>query len=1194
MLIFPLIHLLNCLDQLGDQLIQVNGKRVDQASYDQVIAWIRQTRTNEEISLHVKNSPRIPVQEKSGDPIEWLEVETIRMQATDGPNFGTSSSGKSGSNMSHSSSGDEGIESCGSHRSGEWEDTKTGRNEDQVQIGIRGQSEVADRESVEVNKQKVSVSSSQSGGSSICDTDSVSVSGLSGSSLESSAASSNFQFIPNIPETFIRVPGKRAARESHDESPFGCGVVRGPDEWPGLYVQTVRAKSLADRVGLEVGDQILEIQDKSIDGLPFETAVKLIKRLQAEQDELRLKVRKGAALRYLDYNRRLRMQAPVSQDRMTSNRCIQLGLGVNQAESVSKVEEHATDGLDSEDDLSPLGSPVENVSLDSKVSSSDANETLAKLMGQMNSISGIENQSSDKESRTLRLKDRKELNFHNETVRISPVKLSLDGEPKPRKLLNGLNGARRVGESRESRFSYVSGEQKQASDRNQTDSRRHPGKETDIIIEYEEENQRDTNQLVWFGTKTTPRRDQEDEPIERHEMESPKIRIVSQNCKLHNHKQAAQRVKVANLLHELQPRSQLAQLAANHIEASSKTRPQRVVRDTRDKPQVAICEPRNRIYAAVSSMRRPSQMMQRYVSMDNLLFNQTGLRCLKRNVRQPYEQIYACSAAFPPQNSLVMIASQTPPTPGVRKLDSGGYQATGACCAVGAHRLCSPAARNSNPARRKQPNEAFVCHTTTPNVPSPAVRLSKARSVDKLNVEALGCSMSLAASKNRVNYIRINQLDSSKSLKHLKSRSQLTPDSQRLQYESVPSPSTVCRSVGCQSDYHDPSELVYIQKSQNGTSCSICLAQAAALNPARVEKILHLRPNNLGLSGRNLISNGIRPEFYSQENRSKLSKPSKCNSSCCSLYSADQKVRPGEMRYRDRSKPAELQVLRSPDMKISSQRECHLSTFMGVSNKSTRYQSAGSEELSPICTPPPLTSTSDESINCHSVSSNSSPSILSDCEAIEPPKRTYLRSRVAPSSSKRVEKSCRKPSPPCPPPPPARDLELERKSQRELRGSNETQEKETSKPNHRLCFVDELKILANQQKSSSSQPSKGSTSPELESSTLIKMINASKSTSSGWTKRVSSCAYCTKSNAGKLDGKPASNKANVLVDGGASSNKCSKCNKSQALMTPPLDSDPGKLKKEGEADKRRQHGKSRLESFKTREIFLSISVGYSN
>jgi len=102
----------------------------------------------------------------------------------------------------------------------------------------------------------------------------------------------------------VEVAGGQRTRE-----PFGCGVVKGPAEWPGVFVESVREGSLAARAGLEPGDELAAAEGHWLAGLSFEAAVDLVRRLQRERQQLRLAVRKGAALRHLASRRGLQVAA---------------------------------------------------------------------------------------------------------------------------------------------------------------------------------------------------------------------------------------------------------------------------------------------------------------------------------------------------------------------------------------------------------------------------------------------------------------------------------------------------------------------------------------------------------------------------------------------------------------------------------------------------------------------------------------------------------------------------------------------------------------------------------------------------------------------------------------------------------------------------------------------------------------------
>ncbi|XP_041367645.1 harmonin-like [Gigantopelta aegis] len=56
-------------------------------------------------------------------------------------------------------------------------------------------------------------------------------------------------------------------------SSIGCGIVSGPRHFPGIFVENVRPQSLAEEVGLEVGDQIIEVNGTSFDNISHKEAV---------------------------------------------------------------------------------------------------------------------------------------------------------------------------------------------------------------------------------------------------------------------------------------------------------------------------------------------------------------------------------------------------------------------------------------------------------------------------------------------------------------------------------------------------------------------------------------------------------------------------------------------------------------------------------------------------------------------------------------------------------------------------------------------------------------------------------------------------------------------------------------------------------------------------------------------------------
>ena len=50
---------------------------------------------------------------------------------------------------------------------------------------------------------------------------------------------------------------------THNVHPFHFSILSGPPYYPGIFVEKVRPASLAQEVGLEVGDQIVEVNETS-------------------------------------------------------------------------------------------------------------------------------------------------------------------------------------------------------------------------------------------------------------------------------------------------------------------------------------------------------------------------------------------------------------------------------------------------------------------------------------------------------------------------------------------------------------------------------------------------------------------------------------------------------------------------------------------------------------------------------------------------------------------------------------------------------------------------------------------------------------------------------------------------------------------------------------------------------------------
>ena len=74
-------------------------------------------------------------------------------------------------------------------------------------------------------------------------------------------------------------------------SSLGCSVVNGPLSCPGIFVQNVKDGKLAQKCGLEVGDQIVKVNNVDVAGIGFDGAITMLKSMS----NLSLLVRKGVA-----------------------------------------------------------------------------------------------------------------------------------------------------------------------------------------------------------------------------------------------------------------------------------------------------------------------------------------------------------------------------------------------------------------------------------------------------------------------------------------------------------------------------------------------------------------------------------------------------------------------------------------------------------------------------------------------------------------------------------------------------------------------------------------------------------------------------------------------------------------------------------------------------------------------------------
>ncbi|RWS12851.1 pdzk7-like protein [Dinothrombium tinctorium] len=90
---------------------------------------------------------------------------------------------------------------------------------------------------------------------------------------------------------------------------LGCSVVKGPANYPGIYVQVVKKGGIAEESGLEVGDQIIGINGTSLEpgDIEFSEAISMIKSCQ----QMTLTVRKRSGLNLFKTHKQQKIKALV-------------------------------------------------------------------------------------------------------------------------------------------------------------------------------------------------------------------------------------------------------------------------------------------------------------------------------------------------------------------------------------------------------------------------------------------------------------------------------------------------------------------------------------------------------------------------------------------------------------------------------------------------------------------------------------------------------------------------------------------------------------------------------------------------------------------------------------------------------------------------------------------------------------------
>ena len=254
-------------NQAGDQILRVNGLSIEQAIHEEVIALIKSTS---KVTLKVKSVGMLPVKDHRDDCLSWRLLNEQHHQHKRDHHHGR--------DRDHHGHKSKTVPAKHNHH----------RHHQVTANGATVTNGVSDKP---------------------CPVHAASDGSWSGASSSSSSSVEEVAAARRASNSSHNGHHRLASSPNSDSEPLeecqvylslapsqglGCSVVKGPVQWPGIFVQSVKTHGVAYEAGLETGDQIVGINGSSL--LPgefeFNDAIAAIK----SSSQMTLTVRKRVGL----------------------------------------------------------------------------------------------------------------------------------------------------------------------------------------------------------------------------------------------------------------------------------------------------------------------------------------------------------------------------------------------------------------------------------------------------------------------------------------------------------------------------------------------------------------------------------------------------------------------------------------------------------------------------------------------------------------------------------------------------------------------------------------------------------------------------------------------------------------------------------------------------------------------------------